>query len=140
MKVTKNLHGYITIIFGEQNNITLMYWKNVFTFFIALRDQIMWSPTTSGLYQTKIMVPSMVVLPSKFVYLFAVSLLILYGIILSSSMKLSLHFQDFRKVIYSKLWDCSNLVYGYNTQVMETNRTHTHKKSQKVTVGPFLLP
>jgi hypothetical protein len=59
----------------------------------------MWSPTTSGLYQTKIMVPSMVVLPSKFVYLFAVSLLILYGIILSSSMKLSLHFQDFRKVI-----------------------------------------
>ena len=97
-------------------------------------------PNTSGYHKFKIMVPFMVILPSKLVYLLAGSLLILYGIILSWSMKVSIPFQDLRKVIYSKLWDCSNLVYGYNTQVIETNRTHTHKKSQKVTVGPLLLP
>ncbi len=103
MKVTKNLHGYITIIFGEQNNITLISRKNVFTFFIALMYQIMCLPNTSGYHKFKIMVPFMVILPSKLVYLLAGSLLILYGIILSWSMKVSIPFQDLRKVIYSKL-------------------------------------
>ena len=122
MKVTKNIHGYMTIICGEQNDITLMYWKKVFTLFIDLRDQIMWSPTTSGLYETKIMVPSMVVLPSKFVYLLAGPLLVLYGIILSSSMKLSLQFQVIGWYIISKLWGCSNPVYCHKTQAMKSYR------------------
>ena len=61
--------------------------------------QIMWPHNTSGYYKTKIMVPFMVVVASKLLNFFAGTLLILYGIILPSSMNVAIQFQDLRKDI-----------------------------------------